>query len=135
MWRRNLVRTSIDLHVEDGWCPLCDGKLTQGENIADNGGIRESFRAYVNSVVDQGPEPSLPGLTQFTSEQMFFISFSQVWCEIQTTEALLDQVLNNPHSPGKFRVIGPLGNSEDFQTAFACSPDSPMNREDKCKLW
>jgi len=112
-----------------------NGKLTQGENIADNGGIRESFRAYVNSVVDQGPEPSLPGLTQFSPEQMFFISFSQVWCEIQTTEALLDQVLNNPHSPGKFRVIGPLGNSEDFQTAFACSPDSPMNREDKCKLW
>merc|ERR1711874_760593 len=112
-----------------------DGKRTQGENIADNGGIRESFRAYSRSVEDQGPEPALPGLIQFTSEQMFFISNAQVWCEIQTPKSLLSQVLGDPHSPGKFRVIGPIGNSEDFQTAFSCPADSQMNRVDKCKLW
>jgi len=112
-----------------------DGKRTQGENIADNGGIRESFRAYQGYVEAEGREPALPGLTQFTAEQLFFISNAQVWCEIQTPESLLAQVLGNPHSPGKFRVIGPIGNSEDFQTAFSCPADSPMNREDKCKLW
>jgi len=113
-----------------------NGKNTQGENIADNGGIHESFRAYKHSVEAQGPELPLPGLTQFTSEQMFFISNAQVWCELQTPQSLLGQVLNDPHSPGKFRVIGPVGNSEDFQTAFNCPVDSPMNRGDeKCKLW
>eukprot|EP00092_Neocalanus_flemingeri_P034170 GFUD01037162.1.p1 GENE.GFUD01037162.1~~GFUD01037162.1.p1 ORF type:complete len:770 (-),score=219.06 GFUD01037162.1:48-2252(-) len=112
-----------------------NGKNTQGENIADNGGIHESFRAYMRSVESQGQEPALPGLTQFTSEQMFFISNAQVWCEIATTESLLGQVLGDPHSPGKFRVIGPLGNSEDFQREFSCPAGSAMNREDKCRLW
>ena len=69
-----------------------NGKNTQGENIADNGGVHESFRAYKKSVDSLGPEPALPGLTQFTPEQMFFVSFSQVWCEIATPESLLGQV-------------------------------------------
>ena len=55
-----------------------NGENTQGENIADNGGIHESFRAYQHSVESQGVEPALPGLTQFTPEQMFFISNAQV---------------------------------------------------------
>ena len=55
-----------------------NGKNTQGENIADNGGVRESFRAYMKSIEEQGPEPRLPGLTQYTPEQLFFVSFSQV---------------------------------------------------------
>jgi len=113
-----------------------NGENTQGENIADNGGIHESFRAYQHSVESQGAEPALPGLTQFTPEQMFFISNAQVWCEISTPEALLGQVLGDPHSPGRFRVIGPVGNSEDFQTAYGCPADSAMNRGDeKCLLW
>jgi len=112
-----------------------NGKNTQGENIADNGGIHESFRAYMRSVDNLGKEPSLPGLSQFTNEQMFFVSYAQVWCEIQTPEHLLGQILGDPHSPGRFRVIGPLGNSQDFQREFNCPADSPMNRVDKCKLW
>ena len=55
-----------------------NGVLTQGENIADNGGLHEAFRAYVNSVEQLGPEPKLPGLTQFTPEQLFFVSHAQV---------------------------------------------------------
>merc|ERR1711887_463641 len=112
-----------------------NGKNTQGENIADNGGIHEAFRAYTRSVESQGPDSALPGLEMFTSEQMLFISYAQVWCELQTPESLLGQVLGDPHSPGQFRVIGPLSNSEDFQREFSCPPDSPMNRVDKCKLW
>ena len=69
-----------------------NGVNTQGENIADNGGIHEAFRAYKHSVESEGEEPALPGLTQFTSEQMFFISNAQVWCEISTPESLLGQV-------------------------------------------
>ena len=55
-----------------------NGINTQGENIADNGGVRESFRAYKLSVDAQGPEPKLPGLLDYTPEQMFFISYAQV---------------------------------------------------------
>ena len=69
-----------------------NGRNTQGENIADNGGIRETFRAYTRSVESLGSEPALPGLTQFTPQQMLFISYAQVWCEIQTPESLLSQV-------------------------------------------
>ena len=130
-----------------------NGKNTQGENIADNGGVHESFRAYKKSVDSLGPEPALPGLTQFTPEQMFFVSFSQVWCEIATPESLLGQVgiagylqlasnkhvlvqvLGDPHSPGKFRVWGPLSNSPDFVREFQCPAGSNMNRDEKCSLW
>ena len=55
-----------------------NGVNTQGENIADNGGIRETYRAYSNSVASDGAEPKLPGLTQFTSEQLLFVSYAQV---------------------------------------------------------
>jgi len=112
-----------------------NGKMTQGENIADNGGIREAYRAYVRSVESQGEDQALPGLEMYTSEQLLFVSYAQVWCEIMTTESLLGQVLGDPHSPGKFRVQGPLGNSEDFLQAFSCPADSSMNRPDKCILW
>jgi len=112
-----------------------NGKNTQGENIADNGGIRESFRAYLNSLDSLGDEPALPGLETFTPKQMFFVSNAQVWCEIQTPESLLGQVLGDPHSPGRFRVLGPLSNSRDFQREWNCPADSPMVRPNNCQLW
>ena len=112
-----------------------NGENCVGENIADNGDIRASFRTYMNTKESLGKEPALPGLTQFTNEQMFFISYAQVWCEIATPEYMLGELLDGEHSPGRFRVIGPLGNSEDFQREFNCPADAPMNRVDKCKLW
>lgn len=112
-----------------------NGVLTQGENVADNGGLRESFRAYKNSVAELGPEAKLPGLTQFTPEQLFFVGYAQVWCQSMTDNALLNQVLTNPHSPAKYRVLGPLSNSEDFVNTFQCKAGTPMNRDKKCLLW
>lgn len=56
-----------------------NGVNTQGENIADNGGLHEAFRAYVRSVESEGEDPQLPGLEQYTNEQLFFISYSQVY--------------------------------------------------------
>lgn len=115
-----------------------NGVNTLGENIADNGGVRESFRAYQNYITNQNggkPEPKLPGLQEYTSEQLFFISFSQTWCEKMTIEKLLDQVLSNPHSPGKYRIIGPCSNSDEFVKAYNCPVGSNMNRKDKCILW
>ena len=113
-----------------------NGKTTLGENIADNGGLHEAFSAYLKSVEANGAEGPLPGLQQYTPEQMFFISYSQVWCEKKTLGALLSQILSDPHSPGKFRVWGPLSNSPEFVKAFNCPADSNMNRgDDQCVLW
>jgi len=112
-----------------------NGVLTQGENIADNGGLREAFRAYRNSVDNFGEEPRLPGLEQFTPEQMIFMAHAQVWCEVQTLESYANQLATDPHSPGQYRVIGPLANSEDFAAAWGCQANDAMNPANKCVVW
>ena len=78
--------------------------------------------------------PKLPGLN-YTQEQLFFIGFAQVWCSVNTPEALRLQVRNDPHTPSEFRVIGTLSNSHDFAKAFQCPLNSPMNPEQKCAIW
>ena len=64
-----------------------------------------------------------------------FHCYNQTWCEKITKEALLNQVLTNPHSPANFRIEGPLSNSEDFVKSFNCPDNSKMNRKNKCVLW
>ena len=76
-----------------------NGQNTQGENIADNGGVRESFRAYKLSVDAQGPEPKLPGLLDYTPEQMFFLSYAQV------SSGLLYVVLHSSKKLISFLVV------------------------------
>ncbi|KAI9560850.1 hypothetical protein GHT06_011803 [Daphnia sinensis] len=112
-----------------------NGVTTQGENIADNGGLREAYRAYNFYVAANGAEPMLPGLEQFTSDQIFFLSYANLWCGVETPERLEEQILTDPHSPSRFRVIGPLSNNEDFAREFNCPAGSPMNRVDDCILW
>ncbi|KAI9550727.1 hypothetical protein GHT06_006121 [Daphnia sinensis] len=112
-----------------------NGLTTLGENIADYGGIREAFVAYRNYVAANGIESVLPGLERFTSEQIFFISFANTHCGIETPEKLLNQIMNDPHSPNRYRVIGTLSNSEDFVRVFNCLPGTPMNQLRKCTLW
>ncbi len=112
-----------------------NGVTTQGENIADNGGLREAFRAYNLYVATKGPEPKLPGLEQFTSEQIFFLSYANLWCGHETPKHLEDQLLTDPHSPSKYRVLGTLSNNEDFANVFGCAVGTPMNRVNDCILW
>ena len=111
-----------------------NGVISQGENIADNGGIRQAFRAYENYVERNGAEPSLPGLEKYTAEQLFFVSYANIWCGNQNTQSLKNQIANGPHSPSRYRVIGPLSNSKDFMKHFQC-PRSIMNPPSKCVLW
>ncbi|KAK3095559.1 hypothetical protein FSP39_016105 [Pinctada imbricata] len=104
-----------------------NGITTLGENIADNGGLKESFRAYRNWVLKQGHEERrLPGV-EYNHNQLFFINFAQVWCGNMRKESIVNRILTDPHSPGRFRVIGTLQNSADFAKAFKCSGDSYMN--------
>ncbi|XP_053378992.1 neprilysin-like [Mercenaria mercenaria] len=114
-----------------------NGINTQGENIADNGGIKQSFRAYrkwVEVERQKIEEPLLPGLN-FTHNQLFFISFAQVWCDNSRKESLISLINTGVHSPEQFRVIGTLQNFREFSDAFGCKKNSAMNPEDKCYVW
>ncbi|XP_070112870.1 phosphate-regulating neutral endopeptidase PHEX isoform X3 [Equus asinus] len=114
------------------------GKRTLGENIADNGGLREAFRAYRKWINDkrQGvEEPLLPGIA-FTNNQLFFLSYAHVRCNSYRPEAAREQVQIGAHSPPQFRVNGAVSNFEEFQKAFNCPSNSTMNRGmDSCRLW
>lgn len=114
------------------------GIQTLGENIADNGGIKQAFQAYQNwkeRSRNGHPEPPLPGLENFSDEQIFFLGFAQIWCSKYRYEAALSQINFGVHSPGKFRVIGSLSNFDEFSKAFSCKKGSPMNPEKKCIVW
>ncbi|XP_022109951.1 endothelin-converting enzyme homolog isoform X2 [Acanthaster planci] len=110
-----------------------DGEQTEGENIADNGGVREAYKAYQD--INARQRKQLPGLQDLTDEQMFFLSYSQVWCGVLTRAGADLQVKTGEHSPNRFRVIGPLQNNEDFTSAFNCPYGSHMRRSRRCKVW
>ncbi|XP_058829877.1 neprilysin-1-like [Topomyia yanbarensis] len=111
-----------------------NGRMTQGENIADNGGLKQSFRAYRKWVNLHGPELELPGMNM-THDQLFFLNYAQIWCGSMRPEDALTKIRSSVHSPGIVRVIGPLSNSKDFAEAYNCSLGSPMNPVNKCSVW
>uniref|UniRef100_A0A1I8PWW1 Peptidase M13 C-terminal domain-containing protein n=1 Tax=Stomoxys calcitrans TaxID=35570 RepID=A0A1I8PWW1_STOCA len=113
---------------------------SQSENIADNGGIRLAYDAYLNWYEDAARSfqnmnlESLPRLN-YTSKQLFFISYGQLWCSA-THPALQDYVSStDQHVPEKFRVLGPLKNLEEFSKEFNCPVGSPMNPTKKCIIY
>ncbi|KAG8222219.1 hypothetical protein J437_LFUL001417 [Ladona fulva] len=114
---------------------VANGVITQGENIADNGGIRQAFLAYKRFVQQHGPEPRLVGLEKYTPEQLFYLGFATVWCESSTKESMLQELLSDPHSLHRLRVRGSLSNMEEFSNVFHCKAGSTMNPPDKCRLW
>jgi endothelin-converting enzyme/putative endopeptidase len=107
-----------------------NGKLTLGENIADNGGLRLALMALEDSIGNN--RKPIDGLTP---EQRYFLSFAQIWCESQTPEILRLRAQTDPHSPGHFRVNGTVRNMPDFQKAFACKPGQPMLSQNACRVW
>ncbi|XP_049529717.1 neprilysin-1 [Anopheles darlingi] len=111
-----------------------DGRMTQGENIADNGGLKQSYRAYRKWVSQHGSEQDLPGLNM-THDQLFFLNYAQIWCGSMRPEDALTKIRSSVHSPGIIRVIGPLSNSRDFADAYHCPLGSPMNPVSKCSVW
>ncbi|XP_075148785.1 membrane metallo-endopeptidase-like 1 [Haematobia irritans] len=111
----------------------------QGENIADNGGVRLAYRAYLNWFAQSDDDrkiqlESFPGLN-YTNRQLFFISYGQVWCSTILKEYQSVLASTDSHVPENFRVIGPLSNFEEFSQEFKCPPGSGMNPEKKCKIY
>uniref|UniRef100_A0AAX7VAH0 Endothelin-converting enzyme 1 n=1 Tax=Astatotilapia calliptera TaxID=8154 RepID=A0AAX7VAH0_ASTCA len=111
-----------------------NGRQTLGENIADNGGLKAAYNAYLNWIKKNGEEATLPALGM-TNHQLFFVGFAQVWCSVKTPESSHEGVMTDPHSPPRFRVIGTVSNSREFSKHFGCKADTPMNPNHKCELW
>lgn len=115
-----------------------NGKQTVGENIADNGGLKASYNAYLTWLAKNGGKDGgkLPGLN-LTDRQLFFLSFGQVWCTTSTAQADHLQLKEDPHTPPQYRVIGTLANFGEFAKEFECKKGTPMNPnpEDKCIVW
>ncbi|KAF3847621.1 hypothetical protein F7725_020649 [Dissostichus mawsoni] len=111
-----------------------NGNNTLGENIADNGGIRQAYQAYKNYVKEHGEEPSLPGIG-LSHDQLFFLNFAQVWCGTHRPEQAVNSIKVNVHSPGKFRVLGSLQNFPEFAKAFKCNKNSYMVPDNICRVW
>jgi putative endopeptidase len=108
-----------------------NGRLTLGENTADNGGLRVAYRALQKALAGQ-PRAKVDG---FTPEQRFFLGFANVWCQNVTEAAARQLVQTDSHSPGEFRVIGSVGNTPEFAEAFGCKAGQPMVREPACRAW
>ena len=111
-----------------------NGINTQGENIADNGGVKEAYRAYQQYEEDHGTEAVLPGLG-YSQSQLFWLSGASVQCSVQQPAALKNQVVTDPHSPAVYRVNGPFSNLPQFARDWNCPAGSPMNPVKKCTVW
>ncbi|RVE41737.1 hypothetical protein evm_013614 [Chilo suppressalis] len=112
------------------------GFNTQGENIADNGGLRAALRARALHAARHpaAARDTLPAMP-YSPDQLFFLGFAQIWCGNSTVGALKSKMVEGVHSPNKIRVIGTLSNSKEFADAWQCPLGSPMNPEHKCVLW
>ncbi|OQV17915.1 Neprilysin-11 [Hypsibius exemplaris] len=113
------------------------GAKSQSENVADSAGIKQAYRAYRlyrKEQLNDLEEPHLPSFETFSSEQMFYLSYAQMWCGDYRREEAAIQVFR-AHSPGKFRVIGPLQNSETFAQAYSCANSTYMNHANKLAVW
>ena len=109
-----------------------NGEATQGENIADNGGLRISLDA-LHAALKGKKDSNIGG---FTADQRFFLGFAQVWCTNARDDARRTQALSDYHSLPEYRVNGTLSNSEAFAKAFHCKATDPMVRGDKaCRVW
>lgn len=108
-----------------------NGRLTLGENTADNGGLRLALAAYLN-----GPgAKSKDKIDGFTPEQRVFLGWAQVWCENARPEAERLKAQTNPHSSNRYRVNGPVSNMPEFAKAFQCKANAPMVRPAACRVW
>jgi endothelin-converting enzyme/putative endopeptidase len=109
-----------------------NGKLTLGENVADNGGLRLAWMALTELMkTTQLPEKA-DGLTP---QQRFFVGWGQMWCENRSPEIARLHAKTNPHSPGRYRANGVVSNMPEFATAFSCKADAPMVRQPVCRVW
>lgn len=109
-----------------------NGRLTLGENIADQGGLRVAYTAYHNALGDNGAE-----IDGFTPDQRFYLSYANVWAANIRDAEILKRTKSDPHSLGRWRVNATLRNIEPFFAAFGIKEGDPMFRipSDRVIIW
>eukprot|EP00296_Roombia_truncata_P001478 JP437256.1.p1 GENE.JP437256.1~~JP437256.1.p1 ORF type:complete len:166 (-),score=47.13 JP437256.1:114-611(-) len=114
-----------------------DGDLTLTENIADTGGLKLAYMAFLDKLYDdQQLNFTAPTQDVVANAWLFFIAYAQKSCSVERAQAEQVDLITSVHSPDKWRVNGPLMQSDDFSTVFQCPPGSPMNpTAKKCDLW
>jgi putative endopeptidase len=112
-----------------------NGRLTLGENTADNGGARIALAALERMIAEDKTGKEGQKIDGYTPEQRFFLGFARVWCEKRRPEIARLRVLTDPHSPGKYRVDGVVQNMPEFQKAWGCKAGQPMVAENACHVW
>jgi putative endopeptidase len=113
---------------------MLNGKLTLGENTADNGGLRIAYMALLDTLAAE-PRPADEKIDGYTEAQRYFLGFAQVWCETRTEQAARQSALTDPHSPGRWRVNGSVQNFDEFGKAFGCAKGQPMVPANSCRVW
>jgi putative endopeptidase len=111
-----------------------NGKLTLGENTADNGGLRIAYMALLDTLAAEGKSIN-DKIDGYTEAQRYFLGFAQVWCQNQTEQSARQAALTDPHSPGRWRVNGTVQNFDQFGKAFGCAQGQPMDPVNSCRVW
>lgn len=121
-----------------GFSPLpgvnLNGKLTLGENTADNGGIHLAYLALMNDLSKKSV-PRTRTVDGYTEPQQFFLGFAQMWCEHDRPELERLRTQVDPHSPGRFRTNGVVSNAPEFGEAFGCKTGNQMYAAKGCRVW
>src|SRR6202521_4428269 len=112
-----------------------DGRLTQGEDTADNGGLHLAFMALQDDLARTGKSMDEKGADGFTVLQRFFLAYAFSWCDQYTPELTRTLVLTNPHSYPRYRVNNVLANSPEFRRAFGCREGQKMVHHPACRIW
>jgi putative endopeptidase len=131
-------KTDCEVKEYDSFVAVADvklnGKLTLGENTADNGGLRLAYIAFLADAKRKSID-----LTSkqdgYTPLQQFFVGYGQNWCGSTRPEQLRLQVQTDPHSPQRFRANGVVQNTAEFGQAFGCKPGQPMMPVNACRVW
>jgi putative endopeptidase len=127
------VKEYSSFQVADG--QKLNGKLTLGENTADNGGIRIAYQALMTTLAQEGGNAMTKEIDGYTPEQRFFLAFGQVWCENTTEQAARVRAKTDPHSSGEWRTKGTVQNFDEFGKAFGCKVGQPMMPTNSCRVW
>jgi predicted metalloendopeptidase len=124
-------RSQAVVQQYSGYEPLpglhVNGELTQGENIADIGGLKLAYAA-LQKALDKDPQARNQKIDGFTPEQRFFLGWAQVWRANQREDDLRLRLNTDPHSPTHYRCNGPISDMPEFQQAFNIPDGSPMVR-------
>jgi putative endopeptidase len=112
-----------------------NGKLTLGENTADNGGLRLAYIAFLAHEAKAKTDLDRKSEDGYTGPQQFFLGFAQDWCSAWRPELERLVATTDPHSPDRFRANGVLVNMPEFARAFGCKAGQKMTAVKACRIW